>query len=125
MVEAASQCAQTKAELVTFAQSYIDRWDEFADAEFTSSEFGFDFTSRQTDYNGNILTVSKASVPGLTHEKHGYFRDNIKTMLPSMDDKITVLDAGEIEGNSVIIQNIKMPMIMSNRSIAQIFYLDE
>ena len=66
MVEAVSSRIHIRDELVAFAQTHIDAWDSYADKEYTSSDFGFNFTSRQTEHNGMILTVAKASVPGLT-----------------------------------------------------------
>ena len=59
-------------ELCALAQSYIDRWDSLTGTdcnEFKSSDFGFDFVSRQViDEEDHIFTISKASVPGLTLE---------------------------------------------------------
>ena len=94
---------QIKAELCAFAQSHLDAWESYADQEFRSNEYGFDFVSRQTEYNGNILTVSKANVPGLTLDKHRHFRENIATMLPAMDDKITIVDCPDVDGNRCVI----------------------
>lgn len=98
MVEAVSGRDQIRNELIAFAQSYIDNWDQYGDKEFQSSEYGFDFVSRQTEYNGNILTIAKASVPGFTLEMHRNFRDNIPTMIPKLDDRVTIVECPPVDG---------------------------
>ena len=90
-------------ELCALAQTHINAWDSYADREFRSNEYGFDFTSRQTDYAGVILTVSKASVPGLTLDDHRHFRENLCTMIPKIDKKITVTDCPDFEGHRAVI----------------------
>ena len=82
----------------------MDNWNSYADREFRSSEFGFDFVSRQTDYNGLTLTVAKANVPGLTLDKHRNFRENLKTMLPMLDDKVSIVDCPAFDGLRCLIQ---------------------
>lgn len=78
MVEAAPTSRdQIKNELLALATQHIDNWDNYASREFSSSEFGFNFVSRQTDHEDSILTVSKATVPGLTLENFATFRANL------------------------------------------------
>ena len=77
MVEAPNSREEHKQALVALAEQHIANWDSYAAKEFTSEEYGFGFTSRQTDHEGLILTVSKATVPGLTLEHHRFFRENI------------------------------------------------
>ena len=36
--------------------------------------------------------MSKATVPGLTLDMHANFRNNLVTMIPKMDSKVTVTD---------------------------------
>ena len=112
-------------ELCALAQTHIDAWDSYADREFRSNEYGFEFTSRQTDYAGVILTVSKACVPGLTLEQHQYFRENLVSLIPKIDSKISVTDCPDFEGCRAVVQHIKMPMFMDNRVIPQIYYFIE
>ena len=77
MVEGVSTRDQIRDQLTALAEQQLARWDEFADKEFTSNELGFDYTSRQGDYNGHIITLARASIPGLTLEQHRTFRDNL------------------------------------------------
>ena len=79
MVEAANQRDQVRDELITFAKGFEANWESYADKEFRSNELGFEFVSRQTVHEGLTMTVSKASVPGLTLEQHAYYRANIAT----------------------------------------------
>ena len=55
-------------ELESLAESFLANWDDYADWETKSSEFGFDFTARQHEHEGKIWTLAKAFVPGLTIE---------------------------------------------------------
>lgn len=81
--------------------------------------------SRQTDYEGCILTVSKASVPGLTLEKHRVFRENKHVLVPKIEDRLSFTLLPELDGQDCLLQNIKMPMIMTNRSLVNVYYLKE
>ena len=72
-----------------------------------------------------ICTVYKASVPGLTLEQHATFRSNIAVQQAKMDEKLSVSECPDHEGQRTLIHHIKMPMLMSNRSIVQIYYTAE
>ena len=89
---------QIRNELIALAQSHIENWEQYADKEFCSSEYGFDFVSRQSEHAGNILTVSKAFVPGLTLDMHRTYRENIKNLLPKIDDRVTIVECPPIDG---------------------------
>lgn len=56
---------QIRDELISLANHFIDRWDEFADRETTSNQYGFNFVARQTEYLEQTLTISKAFIPGI------------------------------------------------------------
>ena len=99
MVEAAGSRAHIRQKLKDLAEQHIANWDNYSDKEFTSSEHGFTFTSRQTKHSeGVILTVSKADVPGLSMDDHKFFRDNIIQMLPKLDEKLSVTDLPDFKG---------------------------
>lgn len=42
-----------------------------------------------------------------------------------VDDKITMIPCGEFEGCNSYIQQIKMPMFLTNRSIPVLYYFKE
>jgi len=50
------------------------------------------------------MTVSKATVPGLTLEQHRWFRENLVTQIPKMDDKVTCVDCPDVDGLRCVIQ---------------------
>ena len=125
MVEATSSRTAIRDELVAFAQTHINAWESYADKEFTSSDLGFNYVSRQTEHNGLTLTVSKASIPGLTLDQHRTYRADIINQVPKLDSKITMVQIPDVDGQTAIIQHIKMPMIFTNRSIVLIYYLIE
>ena len=78
MVEAASDRSVIQAELKAFAEEQLAKWDQCADKEFKCSDHGFEYTSRQTEYNGCLMTMAKANVPGLTLEQHRAFREDLQ-----------------------------------------------
>ena len=61
--------SRVRLELEAIAESFLARWDEYANWETKSSEFGFDFTARQTEHEGNVWTIAKAFIPGFTLEQ--------------------------------------------------------
>ena len=79
VVEVLSPRDLIRNDLFAFANEHINNWDSYADREFRSNALGFEFVSRQTTFESNTLTVSKASVPGLTLAQHAYYRENILT----------------------------------------------
>jgi len=125
MVQANSAREQCRDELIAFAKTHIDAWDSYADRETVKDDFGFHFVSRQTTYNSCTLTVSKATVPGLTLEKHQYFRENVVTQIPKIGENVTCVACPDVDGLRCVIQKLKMPMIMSDRSIPTIYYTKE
>ena len=46
-------------------------------------------------------------------------------MVPLMDNRVTIVECPAVEGFKCAIQQIKMPMMMSNRSVVNIYYLYE
>ena len=125
MVQAVSPREQIQNDLIAIAEQHIANWDNYADRETTSNQYGFEFASRQTDYENCVMTVAKASVPGLTLEQHRAFRDNLATQQAKIEDKLTVVEIPDVDGHKALIHHIKMPMMMSNRSVVQIYYVKE
>lgn len=64
---------------------------------------GFEYESRATEYQGNILTVTKASVPGLSVEQHRRYRENLKTYVPQLNDKLSVVELPDLDGHKCMI----------------------
>lgn len=114
-----------KQELVNFARSFLARWDEMAGRETKSNSLGFDFVGRQTDHDGMVVTVAKASVPGLTLDMHRKYRENVHNLTQLVDEKIRMDPVEDYDGCRCFIQQIKMPMFMTNRSIPVLYYCRE
>ena len=72
-----------------------------------------------------MLTVTKASVPGLRIEQHKRYRDRLAKQTPLIDENITMAACPDYEGCKCFIQQIKMPFLMTNRSIPVLYYLRE
>jgi len=53
---------------------------------------------------------------------HKHFRENMATMVPLFDEKLSVTDCPDFEGKRCLIQHIKMPMMISNRSMVSLYY---
>ena len=113
---------QNGLELEALAESFIEKWDEYADREFTSNEYGFDFVSRQTEYEENVWTLAKAFVPDLTLDHIIHFRENMVDMIPLFDNRLTVFSRPDFEGKRCLITKIKMPMVLSDRSFVNLYY---
>ena len=64
-------------------------------------------------------------VPGLTLDKHREFRANFAAKQNALDAKLTIVECPDVDGCKAAIQQIKMPMMMTNRSFPNIFYLVE
>lgn len=127
MVEANDARIAIRDELRTLAESYLARWEEFSDKEYVRTVGDFELTARQTEYSpGVFLTINKAKVPGLTVDMYIEFRQNGPSKMPLVDPKMSVTPIGDFEGQKAAIQHIKMPMMMTNRSIPVVNYrIDE
>lgn len=58
-------------------------------------------------------------------EKHRVFRENKHVLIPKIEDRLTFTLLPDFEGQNCLLQNIKMPMIMTNRSLVNVYYLKE
>lgn len=61
-------------------------------------------------------------MPGLTLEHHKHFRENVASMVPLFDDRLSAEELPDFEGRQCTLTNIKMPMMISNRSIISLYY---
>ena len=69
-----------------------------------------------------IVTVSKAKVPGLTIENFKEFGKSILNNTTKLDPKLSITALEDIDGHKMTHTTIKMPMMMSNRSIFNIYH---
>ena len=69
-------------DLIAFAQGFIDNWNRYGDRETKSNQYGFQFVARQTEYEGHVMTVTKAFIPGCTIEHHARYREKYSELTP-------------------------------------------
>jgi len=69
--------------------------------------------------------VTKANVPGLTIQKYKDYRQNMPELIKKVEDVMTIEEGGSY-GNAIFrIQKIKMPMMMTNRSVPVLLHTKE
>ena len=61
----------------------------------------------------------------MTVDQHAYFRSNMKALVESSDKRLTLVPCPDYEGCFCFLQKIKMPMVMTNRVIPNLYYLVE
>ena len=61
----------------------------------------------------------------MTVNQHAYFRSNMKALVESSDKRLTLVPCPDYEGCLCFLQKIKMPMVMTNRVIPNLYYLVE
>ena len=71
---------------------------------------------------GNAVTMSKYRADGLTMEQLQPLIDDPLAIAASLNPKVTVEQIGEDEGCKVFHIKMKMPMVISNRSLVTTFY---
>ena len=75
--------------------------------------------------NDIMVTVSMGKIPELTLEKHKEFRDNLPEKNKLMNAEVEIEELGEVDGLKARMTTIKMPMMVSNRSVINVFHEKE
>ena len=122
MVESTNSLAQLKTDLLAKAKKHLDAYDSY-DVKFNGTKVECEV--RQTndpDMGGCIVTISKAKVPGLTIEKFKEFAAAILENTALLDSKLKITKLDDLEGQMRTVTTIKMPMMMTNRSIFNIYH---
>ena len=124
MVSAAASTRAAKVEevLATCAELCAN-FDGLTDAEQKGTKYPT--TTRQGTYQNQVLTICKGEIPGFTLDHHKAFRDNITTNVPKMNSEVKLTELESVDGNRVLHQQIKMPIMMSNRSVINMLHLIE
>lgn len=105
------------------AESYESQFESMDLAEFKSPRI--DLTARQCLHENMILTVTKANVPGLTIQKYKDYRQNMPQEIKKVEELMTLEEGGQYEDAIFRIQKIKMPMLMTNRSVPVLLHTRE
>ena len=122
MVESSSGLDQVKADLLAAAKKHIDNYDSY-EVKFNGTKVECEV--RQTNdasMGGCVVTITKAKVPGLTVDKFKEFAAKILENTSALDSKLAITKLDDVDGHMRTMTTIKMPMMMTNRTIFNIYH---
>ena len=120
MVNAAGRREQIKAELLAQAEQLMAGFDTYDTVEEDASK---NYVAKQlAGQDGNNITLIKYRADGLTEEQLEQWTRDPSAVSAAMDSKLTRVVLPEDEGHKVILMKLKMPMVISNRSIVTCYY---
>ena len=61
-------------------------------------------------------------MPGLTLDHFRRYYENLVEVMPKFDERLSVVDCPDFEGKRCLIQHIKMPFMLSDRSFVSLYY---
>ena len=70
----------------------------------------------------SIVSITKCKVPGLTIEKYKAFKSDIVKHTPKLDKKLRMTRLADIEGHMVTHTHVKMPMMLTDRSVFNLYF---
>ena len=122
MVQAAGNRDSIKASLIAKADSIFAQWDElpvvFEDATKN-------YVAKQKLGDTENVTAVKFRADGVSMDKIQPFIDDPLPTIAGINDKISYTALGEVEGNKLYHLKMKMPTLITNRSIITCFYKEE
>ena len=120
MVNAAGRREQIKAELLAQAEQLMAGFDTYDTVEEDASK---NYVAKQlTSQDGNNITLIKYRADGLTEEQLEQLTRDPTAVSAAMNSKLTRVVLPEDEGHKVFLMKMKMPMVISNRSIVTCYY---
>ena len=119
MVEASGKRVFIMVELTIMAQTFWDRWD---DAKIIAEIPERNYVAKQLIDNGLPVTMVKFRADGLTEEIFSRWSDDPFSIGPAMNNKLTRENLPDDEGYKVVHMKMKMPMMISNRSMISCIY---
>ena len=123
MVAAANSKAEIRDAIIADLESKFNDFDALPGDEYKSEKY--DLHSRQGRHEGAVMTLTKGTIPGLTLEMHATFRAKMPENVKKMNSEVTMTKLDTLDGASVIHQHIKMPMLMTNRSLINLVSVKE
>ena len=122
MVESTNSVATIKTELMAAAKKHLDAYDTY-EVKFNGTKVEVEVRqTNDSDMGGCIVTISKAKVPGLTVEKFKEFAAAMLENTSQLDPKLNITKLEDLDGHMRTVTTIKMPMMMTNRSIFNIYH---
>ena len=72
-----------------------------------------------------MVTIAKGKVPDLTIDKYRAFKAEIVKHTPVLDSKLTMTRMADVDDHMVTHTHIKMPVMLTNRSVFNVYHLYE
>ena len=127
MVSADTLSGKTKTEIrdtiLPIVQEQIDKFDSLTEDEYKATKY--DLVGRKGKYQDVAMVVTKGFAKGLTLELHKKFREDPGSYIKQLNSEITYTELEPADGCRVIMQQIKMPMFISNRVSINVFHTIE
>ena len=70
----------------------------------------------------SIVSITKCKVPGLTIDKYKAFKSEIVKHTPKLDKKLSMTRLADVEGHIVTHTHVKMPMMLTDRSVFNLYF---
>ena len=112
-----------KEKLLLFVKKHLDAFDSY-EVKYTSKLVEGMEVRQLIDptVDDSIVSVTKCKVPGLTIEKYKAFKADIVRHTPKLDKKLVMTVLPDIEGHMVSHTHVKMPMMMTHRSVFNLYF---
>ena len=123
MVESTSpRRSQIKQELLTKAKNYLNNFDSYSLAYEDPSR---NYVARQAFENGLAVTIIKYRCDGLTEEHWQRWIEDPIGIQEAMNNRLTSTQLADDDGHKVFHLHMKMPMMITNRSLITCMYEHE
>ena len=122
MVESSNSLDQIKTNLLAVAKKHLDAYDTY-DVKHNGTKVEVEVRQvNDPDLGDQIVTISKAKVPGMTVQTFKDFGAKVLENTSELDSKLKITRLDDIDSHMMTVTTIKMPMMMTNRSIFNIYH---
>ena len=124
MVEQAGRRATVQQEVIASADDLFSQWETFETIKEIPEK---NYTSKQKidEETGAGITLIKYRCDGLTEETWSRWEQDPLAVATAINPKLTLHALPDDEGHRMARLHMKMPMVISNRSIVTCFYRTE
>ena len=112
-----------KDKLLLFVKRHLDAYDSY-EVKYTSKLVAGMEVRQFVDptVDDSIVSITKCKVPGLTIEKYRAFKDRIVEHTPKLDKKLKMTRLADVHGHMVSHTHVKMPMMLTDRSVFNLYF---
>ena len=111
-------------ELLLFANRHIDLYDTYPVALVSKKVAGLEVRQiNDPTKDDSIVTVAKAKIPGMTLDMYKEYKVDVAKHTPKLDSKQVMTKLDDHEGHMQTHTLIKMPMMMTNRSVFNLYHM--